>query len=76
MTGWAVALTEVLVVGGALMAGLDDTDVCHDECSRLLESLPSPLFVPATIVTEVCYMIGPIFSAVRPKHIEAFRLLP
>lgn len=30
----------------------------YDECSRLLETLPGPLLVPATIVAEVCYMIG------------------
>jgi len=40
-----------------LIAGFDDTDVWHDECSRLLETLPGPLIVPATIVAEVCYMI-------------------
>jgi hypothetical protein len=46
------------VDAGPLIAGFDDTDVWHDECSRLLESLPGPLLVPATIVAEVCCMIG------------------
>ena len=40
-----------------MIAGFDNTDVWHDECSRLLETLPGPLIVPATIVAEVCYMI-------------------
>jgi uncharacterized protein len=56
--GWAGALSEILVDSGPLIAGFDDTDVWHDECSRLLETLPGPLLVPATIVAEVCYMIG------------------
>ncbi len=51
-------LTEILVDAGPLIAGFDDTDVWHDECSRLLETLPGPLIVPATIVAEVCYMIS------------------
>ncbi len=42
---WAVELTEILVDAGPLIAGFDDTDVWHDECSRLLESLPGPLIV-------------------------------
>jgi len=41
-----------------LIAGFDDTDVWHDECARLLETLPGPLIVPPTIVAEVCYMIS------------------
>lgn len=57
-TEWAVELSEVLVDAGPLIAGFDDTDAWHEECSRLLETLPGPLLVPATIVAEVCYMIG------------------
>jgi predicted nucleic acid-binding protein len=56
--GWGTRLTEILVDAGPLIAGFDDTDVWHDECSRLLETLPGPLIVPATIVAEVCYMIS------------------
>jgi len=41
-----------------LVAGFDETDVWHHECSRLLETLPGPLSVPATIVAEVCDMIS------------------
>lgn len=41
-----------------MIAGFDDTDVWHDECARLLETLPGPLIVPPTIVAEVCYMIS------------------
>jgi uncharacterized protein len=37
-----------MVDAGPLIAGFDDTDVWHDECSRLLETLPGPLVVPAT----------------------------
>jgi uncharacterized protein len=55
--GWG-ALTEILVDSGPLIAGFDDTDVWHDECSRLLETLPGPLIVPTTIVAEVCYMVS------------------
>jgi predicted nucleic acid-binding protein len=54
---WDDELTEILVDAGPLIAGFDDTDVWHDECVRLLETLPGPLIVPATIVAEVCYMI-------------------
>jgi hypothetical protein len=64
------------VDAGPLIAGFDDTGVWHDECSRLLESLPGRCSCPRPSWPEVCYMIGPIFSAVRPKHIEAFHLLP
>jgi predicted nucleic acid-binding protein len=56
-TAWDNGLTEILVDAGPLIAGFDDTDVWHDECSRLLETLAGPLIVPATIVAEVCYMI-------------------
>lgn len=55
--GWDDELTEILVDSGPLIAGFDDTDVWHAECSRLLETLPGPLIVPATIVAEVCYTI-------------------
>lgn len=55
--GWAVALSEILVDAGPLIAGFDDTDVWHEQCSQLLETLPGPLLVPATVVAEVCYMI-------------------
>jgi uncharacterized protein len=55
---WDGELTEILVDAGPLIAGFDDTDVWHDECLRLLETLPGPLVVPATIVAEVCYMIS------------------
>ena len=55
---WDSKLTEILVDAGPLIAGFDDTDVWHDECSRLLETLSGPLIVPATIVAEVCYMIS------------------
>jgi uncharacterized protein len=51
-------LNEVIVDGGPLIAGFDDTDVWHDECSRLLQTLPGPLVVPATVVAEVSYMIS------------------
>lgn len=39
-------------IPGPLIAGFDDTGVWHDECSRLLETVPGPLLVPATIVAE------------------------
>lgn len=51
--GWAVDLSEILVDAGPLIAGFDDTDVWHEECSRLLETLPGPLLVPATIVADL-----------------------
>jgi hypothetical protein len=52
------ALTEILVDAGPLIAGFDASDVWHEPCSRLLQTLPGPLLVPATIVAEVCYMIS------------------
>jgi len=51
-TAWASKLTEILVDAGPLIAGFDDSDVWHDECSRLLETLPGPLIVPATILAR------------------------
>ena len=55
---WENGLTEIIVDAGPLIAGFDDTDMWHDECSGLLETLPGPLIVPATVVAEACYMIA------------------
>jgi len=43
---------------GALPAVANDKDAAHVACTALFEAEPGPLVVPATIVTEVCYMLG------------------
>ncbi|HEV8176857.1 MAG TPA: PIN domain-containing protein [Gemmatimonadales bacterium] len=47
----------ILVDTGPLVAVANVRDAAHVECTRLLEGLPGPLFVPAPVLTEVCYLL-------------------
>ncbi|WP_378735791.1 type II toxin-antitoxin system VapC family toxin [Nocardia brasiliensis] len=43
---------------GPLLAIANSRDSEHNACTAALVSEPGPLIVPATIVTEVCYMLA------------------
>lgn len=43
---------------GALLAVANDKDAAHAACTAVSDAETGPLVVPATIVTEVCYMLG------------------
>jgi predicted nucleic acid-binding protein len=47
----------ILVDTGAIVAVVNDRDDHHQECKYLLERLPGPLPIPATVATEVCVML-------------------
>lgn len=47
----------ILVDTGPIVAVVNDRDDRHRECRHLLERLPGPLLVPATVATEVCMML-------------------
>ncbi|MDQ3899749.1 MAG: hypothetical protein M3319_04645 [Actinomycetota bacterium] len=42
---------------GPIVAVINDRDDHHRECTYLLERLPGPLLIPATVATEVCLML-------------------
>lgn len=43
----------ILVGTGPIVAVINDRDDHHQECKYLLERLPGPLLIPATVATEV-----------------------
>lgn len=47
----------ILVDTGPIVALINDRDDRHQECRALLEQLPGPLLVPATVATEVCILL-------------------
>lgn len=47
----------ILVDTGPIVAVVNDRDDYHQECRYLLERLPSPLLIPATVATEVCLLL-------------------
>lgn len=47
----------ILVDTGPIVAVVNDRDDRHLECVHLLERLPGPLLVPATVATEVCLLL-------------------
>jgi uncharacterized protein len=47
----------ILVDTGPIVAIINDRDDHHQECKYLLERLPGPLLIPATVATEVCLML-------------------
>jgi predicted nucleic acid-binding protein len=47
----------ILVDTGPIVALVNDRDDRHRECQSLLERLPGPLLIPATVATEVCLML-------------------
>lgn len=47
----------ILVDTGPIVAVINDRDDHHQECKYLLERLPGPLLIPATVATEVCLML-------------------
>ncbi|MGH3613890.1 MAG: type II toxin-antitoxin system VapC family toxin [Pseudonocardia sp.] len=47
----------ILVDTGPLVAVANIRDAAHGECTRLLEGLSGPLFVPAPVLIEVCYLL-------------------
>ena len=82
----------ILVNTGPVVAVVNDRDDRHREGKYLLERLPGPLLIPATVATEVCVLLecrtGHLcrvsvftldrrdFSIVRPSHVSALTLLP
>jgi predicted nucleic acid-binding protein len=42
----------ILVDTGPIVAVVNDRDNHHQECKHLLERLPDPLLIPATVATE------------------------
>jgi hypothetical protein len=47
----------ILVDTGPIVALINDRDDHHKACRHLLERLPGPLLIPATVATEVCMML-------------------
>jgi predicted nucleic acid-binding protein len=47
----------ILVDTGPIVAVINDRDDHYRECTYLLERLPGPLLIPATVATEVCLML-------------------
>ncbi|MGH3871562.1 MAG: PIN domain-containing protein [Pseudonocardiaceae bacterium] len=47
----------ILVDTGPIVAVINDRDDRHRKCRYLLERLPGPLLIPATVATEVCMML-------------------
>lgn len=47
----------ILVDTGPIVAVVNDRDDRHRECKYLLERLPGPLLMPATVATEVCILL-------------------
>jgi uncharacterized protein len=47
----------ILVDTGPIVAVINDRDDHHRECTYLLERLPGPLLIPATVAPEVCLML-------------------
>ena len=47
----------ILVDTGPIVAVINDRDDHHQQCTYLLERLPGPLLIPATVATEVCLML-------------------
>lgn len=43
---------------GPLLAIANKRDSEHESCSAVLDQELGPLVIPATIVTEVCYMLA------------------
>jgi uncharacterized protein len=50
----------VIVDTGPLVAAADRADTWHRKCSDFLASAITPLLVPSTVITEVCYMVARI----------------
>lgn len=42
---------------GPLVAAIDRSDKHHARCAKFLDSLTGPLLVPATVLTEVCWLL-------------------
>lgn len=69
----------ILIDTGPIVALINDRGDRHNECRSLLERLPGPLLVPATVATEINTVVTldrRNFSTVRPVHVEALTLLP
>lgn len=47
----------ILIDTGPIVALINDRDSHHQECRYLLERLPGPLLIPATVATEVCLLL-------------------
>jgi uncharacterized protein len=47
----------ILVDTGPIVAVINDRDGHHQGCRYVLERLPGPLLVPATVATEVCLLL-------------------
>lgn len=49
---------STLIDSGPLVAAANRKDRDHDRRLRLLQELPSPLLIPATVLIEACWVIG------------------
>ena len=73
----------IVVDTGPLVAAALTSDANHQPCVELFASLRlnnERLVVPPFVVAEVCYLLARLdrrhFSVVRPRHLDAFTLLP
>ena len=48
----------ILVDTNILVAVANSRDIHHEVARELLETLPDELLVPATVIAEVCYLLG------------------
>ena len=48
----------IVVDSGVLIAAADVDDNHHEPCARLIADRGSEFLVPATVVVEVCWMLG------------------
>jgi len=53
----------IVVDSGVLIAAADVDDNHHQSCARLIAERGSEFLVPATVVVEVCWMLGRHVSA-------------
>lgn len=56
---------------GPLLAIANEDDSEHDPCVSALGTEPGPLVVPATIVTEVCFMLARLSPRAEASFLQA-----
>ena len=57
----------IVVDSGVLIAAADVDDNHHESCARLIAERGREFLVPATVVVEVCWMLGRHVSVSHSK---------
>jgi predicted nucleic acid-binding protein len=61
---------------GVLLAAGNVKDHAHKACLRLLRHAEGPLLVPSPVLGEIATLDHRHFTVIRPRHVQAFTLLP